>query len=178
MNVLMTVAALGAAIIGEWLEGATVVWLFALGVMLQTRSIEQTRNSIRNLMNLAPPDAWVKTGNTLIKKAVEDVALGDVLVVKPGDRIPLDGEIIQGDSSINQAPITGESIPVDKTVGDTVYAGTINENGSLEIKVTKLVKDTTISKIIHLVEEAQEKKPLLRRLLISLPLFIHLLSLF
>ncbi len=158
MNVLMTVAALGAAIIGEWLEGATVVWLFALGVMLQTRSIEQTRNSIRNLMNLAPPDAWIKSEHTLIKKAVEDVMIGDVLVVKPGDRIPLDGEIVQGDSSINQAPITGESIPVDKTVGDAVYAGTINENGSLEIKVTKLVKDTTISKIIHLVEEAQEKK--------------------
>lgn len=158
MNVLMTVAALGAAVIGEWLEGATVVWLFALGVALQTRSIEQTRNSIRGLMDLAPSEAWVKENGQMIKKAAEDISIGTTIVVKPGDRIPLDGEIINGESSINQAPITGESIPVDKAMGDAVYAGTINENGSLEIKVTKLVEDTTISKIIHLVEEAQEKK--------------------
>ncbi|USL40622.1 heavy metal translocating P-type ATPase [Priestia megaterium] len=158
MNVLMTVAALGAAVIGEWLEGATVVWLFALGVALQARSIEQTRNSIRGLMDLAPSEAWVKENGQLIKKAAEDISIGTTIVVKPGDRIPLDGEIINGESSINQAPITGESIPVDKVIGDAVYAGTINESGSLEIKVTKLVEDTTISKIIHLVEEAQEKK--------------------
>ncbi|MFV5314954.1 heavy metal translocating P-type ATPase [Priestia megaterium] len=158
MNVLMTVAALGAAVIGEWLEGATVVWLFALGVALQTRSIEQTRNSIRGLMDLAPSEAWVKENGQLIKKAAEDISIGSTIVVKPGDRIPLDGKIINGESSINQAPITGESIPVDKVTGDAVYAGTINESGSLEIKVTKLVEDTTISKIIHLVEEAQEKK--------------------
>ncbi|MDQ0242657.1 Cd2+/Zn2+-exporting ATPase [Bacillus fengqiuensis] len=158
MNVLMTVAAVGAAIIGEWLEGATVVWLFALGVALQTRSIEQTRKSIRNLMDLAPPEAWVKDGGQLAKKDVEEVSVGDVIVVKPGDRIPLDGEVVKGASSVNQAPITGESIPVDKEMGDPVYAGTINESGSLEINVTKLVEDTTISKIIHLVEEAQEKK--------------------
>ncbi|WDW07051.1 heavy metal translocating P-type ATPase [Priestia aryabhattai] len=158
MNVLMTVAALGAAVIGEWLEGATVVWLFALGVALQTRSIEQTRNSIRGLMDLAPSEAWVKENGQLIKKAAEDISIGSTIVLKPGDRIPLDGEIINGESSINQAPITGESIPVDKVMGDAVYAGTINESGSLEIKVTKLVEDTTIAKIIHLVEEAQEKK--------------------
>lgn len=158
MNVLMTVAAIGAAIIGEWLEGATVVWLFALGVALQTRSIEQTRKSIRNLMNLAPPEAWVKEGDQLVKKDVEEVTIGNIIVVKPGDRIPLDGEVVKGESSVNQAPITGESIPVDKEIGDPVYAGTINESGSLEINVTKLVEDTTISKIIHLVEEAQEKK--------------------
>ncbi|MEM4995219.1 MULTISPECIES: heavy metal translocating P-type ATPase [Priestia] len=158
MNVLMTVAALGAAVIGEWLEGATVVWLFALGVALQTRSIEQTRNSIRGLMDLAPSEAWVKENGQLIKKAAEDISIGSTIVVKPGDRIPLDGEIINGESSINQAPITGESIPVDKVMGDAVYAGTINESGSLEIKVTKLVEDTTIAKTIHLVEEAQEKK--------------------
>ncbi|WP_110113902.1 heavy metal translocating P-type ATPase [Bacillus sp. CGMCC 1.16541] len=158
MNVLMTVAALGAALIGEWLEGATVVWLFALGVALQTRSIGQTRASIRNLMDLAPPEAWVKQGTQLVKKDVEEITIGHIIVVKPGDRIPLDGEIVKGESSINQAPITGESIPVDKQAGDVVYAGTINESGSLEIKVTKVVEDTTIAKIIHLVEEAQEKK--------------------
>ncbi|CAK6471634.1 Potassium-transporting ATPase ATP-binding subunit [Peribacillus frigoritolerans] len=158
MNVLMSAAAIGAALIGEWLEGATVVWLFAIGNLLQTKSIERTRNSIRNLMDLAPPEAWVSAGPEIIKKPVEEITVGDIIIVKPGDKIPLDGEIIQGESSVNQAPITGESIPVDKEIGDTVYAGTINENGSLEIKVTKLVEDTTISKIIHLVEEAQEQK--------------------
>ena len=158
MNVLMSAAAIGAALIGEWLEGATVVWLFAIGNFLQTKSIERTRNSIRNLMDLAPPEAWVRVGSEIIKKPVEEITVGDIIIVKPGDKIPLDGEIIQGESSVNQAPITGESIPVDKEIGDTVYAGTINENGSLEIKVTKLVEDTTISKIIHLVEEAQEQK--------------------
>ncbi|MBD1381305.1 heavy metal translocating P-type ATPase [Metabacillus arenae] len=158
MNVLMSAAAIGAALIGEWLEGATVVWLFSLGTTLQNKSIEKTRNSIRNLMDLAPQEAWIKAGTELIKMPVEDVSIGDIVIIKPGDRIPLDGEILQGESSVNQAPITGESIPVDKVIGDTVYAGTINESGSLEIKVTKLVEDTTISKIIHLVEEAQEQK--------------------
>jgi Zn2+/Cd2+-exporting ATPase len=158
MNVLMSAAAIGAALIGEWLEGATVVWLFALGTALQTMSIEKTRSSIRNLMNLAPSEAWIKVGPQLTKMPVEEVTVGDILIVKPGDRIPLDGEIIKGESSINQAPITGESIPVDKEAGDSVYAGTINENGSLEIRVTKLAEDTTIAKIIHLVEEAQEQK--------------------
>ncbi|WP_257448230.1 heavy metal translocating P-type ATPase [Paenibacillus soyae] len=158
MNVLMTAAVMGAAAIGEWFEGATVVWLFALGNVLQSRSIEKTRNSIRSLIDLAPPEAWVKRGQELIRRPVEEISLGEVIVVKPGGRIPLDGQVISGESSVNQAPITGESIPVDKQAGDGVYAGTINEQGLLEIKVTKLVQDTTISRIIHLVEEAQEQK--------------------
>lgn len=158
MNVLMSAAAIGAAIIGLWLEGATVVWLFALGNLLQTKSIERTRNSIRNLMDLAPSEAWVSVGSELTKKTVEEINVGDIIIVKPGDKIPLDGEIMQGESSVNQAPITGESITVDKYIGDTVYAGTINVHGSLEIKVTKLVEDTTIAKIIHMVEDAQEQK--------------------
>ncbi|BAU28500.1 Cd2+/Zn2+-exporting ATPase [Aneurinibacillus soli] len=158
MNVLMASAAIGAALIGEWLEGATVVFLFALGTTLQTKSIERTRESIRSLMDLAPPEAWVKQGIALTRKPVEEVKIGDTIVVKPGEKIPLDGEIAAGTSSVNQAPITGESIPVDKQEGDPVYAGTVNEEGSLEIHVTKLVEDTTIARIIHLVEEAQEKK--------------------
>ncbi|SER65101.1 Cd2+/Zn2+-exporting ATPase [Gracilibacillus ureilyticus] len=158
MNVLMSAAVIGAALIGEWFEGATVVWLFALGTALQNRSIEQTRKSIRNLMDLAPSEAWIKDGTELVKKPVEEVSVGEIVVIKPGDRIPLDGNIIHGETSVNQAPITGESIPVDKLSGDTVYAGTINESGSIEVKVTKLVEDTAISKIIHLVEEAQEQK--------------------
>ncbi|GED61042.1 cation-translocating P-type ATPase [Brevibacillus formosus] len=158
MNVLMSVAAVGAALIGEWLEGATVVWLFSIGNLLQTKSIEKTRDSIRNLMDLAPPEAWVKVGESLTRKPVEDIAVGQVIVVKPGEKIPLDGVIVHGTSSVNQAPITGESIPVDKLVGDSVFAGSVNESGAVEIKVTKLVEDTAIARIIHLVEEAQEKK--------------------
>ncbi|MEN1970115.1 heavy metal translocating P-type ATPase [Lentibacillus sp. N15] len=158
MNVLMSAAAIGAAIIGDWFEGATVLWLFALGNALQNRSIEQTRKSISNLMELAPSEAWVKVGAELVKKPVEAVSVGSIVIIKPGERIPLDGEVIHGETSVNQAPITGESIPVDKQIGDTIYAGTINESGSIEIKVTKLVEDTTISNIIHLVEEAQEQK--------------------
>lgn len=158
MNVLMSAAAIGAALIGEWFEGATVVWLFALGTALQNRSIEQTRRSISNLMELAPTEAWVKDGKELVKRPVEAISIGTIAIIKPGERIPLDGEVIQGETSINQAPVTGESIPVDKQTGDTVYAGTINESGSIEIKVTKLVEDTTLSQIIHLVEEAQEQK--------------------
>jgi len=158
MNVLMTAAALGAAMIGEWLEGATVVWLFTLGNVLQTRSIEKTRNSIRTLMDLAPKEALVKLGDASRLVPVEDVAVGQIVVVKPGEHIPLDGEVVEGFTSVNQAPITGESVPVDKEPGSTVYAGTVNESGSIEIRVTKPVEDTTVAKIIHLVEEAQEKK--------------------
>ncbi|MEC3885566.1 heavy metal translocating P-type ATPase [Halobacillus sp. HZG1] len=158
MNVLMASAAIGASLIGEWFEGAMVVWLFALGNTLQNRSIERTRESIRSLINLTPKEATVKSGSELIRKAVEEVGVGEVIIVKPGEKIPLDGEVVTGTSSVNQAPITGESLPVDKQTGDIVYAGTVNESGSLEIEVTKLVEDTTIAKIIHLVEEAQEKR--------------------
>ncbi|KWU59023.1 ATPase [Bacillus mycoides] len=158
MNVLMISAAIGAALIGQWLEGATVVWLFALGATLQNKSIERTRESIRGLIDLAPSEAWIKVGTELIKESVDDVAVNTTIVVKPGEKIPLDGTVIGGTSTVNQAPITGESIPIDKQIGDSVYAGTINEEGSLEITVTKLVEDTTLSRIIHLVEEAQEKK--------------------
>ncbi|MCQ6529046.1 heavy metal translocating P-type ATPase [Bacillus mycoides] len=158
MNVLMISAAIGAALIGQWIEGATVVWLFALGATLQNKSIERTRESIRGLIDLAPSEAWVKVGTELIKKSVDDIAVNTTIVVKPGEKIPLDGTVIEGSSTVNQAPITGESIPIDKQIGDSVYAGTINEEGSLEITVTKLVEDTTLSRIIHLVEEAQEKK--------------------
>ncbi|KGX91151.1 ATPase [Pontibacillus halophilus JSM 076056 = DSM 19796] len=158
MNVLMSSAAIGAALIGEWFEGAMVVWLFALGNALQNRSMEKTRDSIRGLMDLAPQEAVLKQEGKLVTVPVERVQVGDVMVIKPGEKIPLDGNIAVGYSSINEAPITGESMPVDKTVGDAVYAGTMNEEGSLDVKVTKLVEDTTLQKIIHLVEEAQEQK--------------------
>ena len=158
MNVLMSTAAIGAAIIGEWFEGATVVWLFSLGIYLQNKSMDQTRKSIRNLMDMAPSMAVVKVGDDYVERPVEEVSVGQMIMVKPGDKIPLDGTIATGSSSVNQAPITGESLPVDKALGDDVYAGTLNESGAIEIEVTKLVEDTTLSQIIHLVEEAQEEK--------------------
>ncbi|WP_238402989.1 heavy metal translocating P-type ATPase [Paenibacillus mesophilus] len=158
MNVLMTVAALGAACIGEWLEGAAVVWLFAFGNMLQNMSMERTRGSIRSLMSAAPAEAWVKQDGRLARRPIDEVAIGSLIVVKPGEKIPLDGIVAEGQSGVNQAPITGESVPVDKSPGDPVYAGTINESGALEIRVTKRAEDTTIARIVHLVEEAQEKK--------------------
>lgn len=158
MNVLMSAAAIGAALIGEWFEGATVVWLFALGNALQNRSMEQTRKSISHLMELAPSEAWMKKGAELVKVPVEDIVLDSVVIIKPGERIPLDGEIMEGETTVNQASITGESVPIDKQKKDTVFAGTINESGSIEMKVTKRVEDTSLSNIIHLVEEAQEQK--------------------
>ncbi|MGF7031576.1 Cd2+/Zn2+-exporting ATPase [Paenibacillus mucilaginosus] len=158
MNVLMTAAALGAAFIGEWLEGATVVWLFAVGNMLQTRSIDKTRNTLRSLMDLTPDDAWLKTDSGLARKPVEAISAGDRIVVKPGEKIPLDGVVLEGLSMVNQAPITGESVPVDKEPGSIVYAGSLNANGSLEIRVTKPADDTAVARIIHMVEEAQDKK--------------------
>lgn len=159
MNVLMTVAAIGAACIGEWLEGATIVWLFALGNMLQNQSMEKTRHSIRGLMSLAPAEASVQQGDgRLERKPVEEVRIGETIVVRPGEKIPLDGEVLRGESSVNQAPITGESVPLEKSPGHPVYAGSVNESGALEVRVTRLSHDTTLARIIHLVEEAQENK--------------------
>lgn len=158
MNVLMSVAVIGAILIGEFFEGAIVVLLFTIGTLLQTISIDKTRNSIQSLMDITPAEANVVTETGIISKNLKDISIGEILLVKPGDRVPLDGTIIEGYSSLNQAPITGESIPVDKTINEEAYAGSINENGTLKIRVSRLVKDTTLSKIIHMVEEAQENK--------------------
>lgn len=158
MNVLMSVAVIGAILIGEFFEGAIVVLLFTIGTLLQTMSIDKTRHAIQSLMDLTPSTANVMIEDGLILKNLNEVSIGDVLLVRPGDRVPLDGIITEGYSSLNQAPITGESIPVDKTINDEVYAGTINENGTLYIRTSKLVEDTSLSKIIHMVEEAQENK--------------------
>lgn len=158
MNVLMTVAVIGAILIGEFFEGAIVIFLFTIGTLLQTISIDKTRNSIQSLMELTPNTANLFTQKGIISKDLHEIQVGDIILVKPGERIPLDGTITEGTSSLNQSPITGESIPVDKTTNDNVYAGSINENGTLKIKVTTLVEDTTLSKIIEMVESAQENK--------------------
>ncbi|MGM8211351.1 heavy metal translocating P-type ATPase [Virgibacillus sp. W0430] len=158
MKTLMTIAIIGAAIIGEWGEGAIVVFLFALSEALESFSINKARKSIRTLINIAPRKAMIKRGNSVEELNVEDIRINDIMILKPGEKAAMDGEIIKGESSLNQATITGESIPVHKTFGDEVFAGTINQEGYLEVRVTKRVEDTTLSKIIHLVEEAQAER--------------------
>ncbi|MBP2635385.1 MAG: cadA [Firmicutes bacterium] len=157
-NFLMTIAAVGAVGIGEWSEGATVVFLFALGNALQAYTLDKTRESIRALMELAPREALVKRDGKEVRLPVEEIVVGDVIIVKPGERIAMDGNVLSGVSTVNQAPITGESMPAEKQAGDVVYAGTVNEQGALEVTVTKLAADSTLAKIMHMVEEAQAEK--------------------
>jgi Cd2+/Zn2+-exporting ATPase len=157
-NFLMFIAVAGAVAIGEWSEAATVVFLFALGNALQAYTIDKTRDSIKALMELAPPEALVRRDNTEVVLPVEQVKIDDVIIVKPGERIAMDGVVLSGFTTVNQSAITGESMPVEKHIGDVVYAGTVNENGALEITVTKKSEDSTLSKIMHMVEEAQSEK--------------------
>ncbi|MGG4264396.1 heavy metal translocating P-type ATPase [Peribacillus simplex] len=158
MHTLMTVAIIGAAVLGEWGEGATVVILFAISEALEKYSMDKARNSIESLMNIAPKEALILRGHHEMMVAVGEIEVGDIMIVKPGQKIAMDGRIMKGASTLNQAAITGESEPVYKTVEGEVFAGTLNGEGLLEVEVTKRVEDTTIAKIIHLVEEAQAEK--------------------
>ncbi len=158
INVLMLVAVAGAMLIGEWSEGATVTFLFAFAQVLEARSMDRARHAIRALMDLTPPEAIVRRGGHERRVGVDDVRIDEILLVKPGEKIPLDGVVASGSSPVNQAPITGESLPVEKSVGDDVFAGTINGYGALDIRVTHLRQDTTLARIIALVELAQSQR--------------------
>ncbi|WP_093796381.1 heavy metal translocating P-type ATPase [Sporomusa acidovorans] len=158
MSVLMSIAIIGALAIGQYEEGATVAFLYSISEMLEAWTMDKARRSIRDLMDIAPKTARIWRGGTETEVPVEQIEIGDIMLIRPGEKIAIDGMISKGESAINQAAITGESIPVEKGAGDEVYAGTLNTHGSLEVRVTKLVHDTTIAKIIHMVEEAQGKR--------------------
>lgn len=160
MNVLMTVAVCGAWIIGEHAEAAAVVFLFALSELLESWAATRARRAVQALLELSPPTAVVIAADgTERETAVVEVAIGTEIRVKSGSRIPLDGEVVSGNSSVDQAPITGESVPVDKAPGDAVFAGTVNQEGSLTVRVAKAAGDSTLARIIQLVGEAEEQKP-------------------
>jgi Cd2+/Zn2+-exporting ATPase len=158
MNLLMTIAVIGAVFIGEWLEGSLVSFLFALSLTLESWSVGRARRAVEALLDLAPTTARVLVNGREAQVAADKVAVGSVFLVKPGDRIPLDGEVLSGTSEVNQAPITGESVPVLKEPGSTVYAGTINSDGALEVKSTKAASDTTLAHIIQLVGAAHQNR--------------------
>ena len=158
INVLMVIAVAGAMALGEWLEGASVVFLFAVAQWLEVRTMERARQAIHALIDLSPREAIVRHGAGEQRIPVENVKIGEEIVLRPGDKVPLDGVVVEGHSDVNEAPLTGESLPIDKTAGDEVYAGTINGHGALEVRVTRLVRDTRLSRIIHLVETAQASR--------------------
>ncbi|MCI0643383.1 MAG: cadmium-translocating P-type ATPase [Chloroflexi bacterium] len=165
VDFLMVAAALGAAVIGEWVEGGVLLFLFALSNALEHYAMDRTRQAIRALMELRPATARVRREGREVTLPVEELVIGDVLDVRPGERLPADGEVISGQSAVDQSPITGESIPAPRGPGDPVFAGSINGNGALEVRVTKRAEDSTLARIILLVEEAQsERAPTQRRL--------------
>ncbi len=158
MDLLMSTAIVGATGIGLFVEGATLAFLFNIAELLEDFSVEKARRSIRDLMDLSPDRATVLREGNKVTVPVEELEIGEIMTIRPGERVPMDGIVVDGESAVNEAPITGESIPVDKLPGDTVYAGTINEQGYLEVKVTGGPSENTLQKIIGLVEDAQREK--------------------
>ncbi|MCQ1550272.1 MAG: heavy metal translocating P-type ATPase [Candidatus Accumulibacter phosphatis] len=156
INALMSIAVTGAVLLRQWPEAAMVMVLFTLAELIEARSLDRARHAIRGLVQLAPELATVRQANgDWADMSAKDVAIGQIVRVKPGERIALDGVVLAGRSNINQAPITGESLPVEKSVGDSVFAGTINESGSFEYRVTAEATHSTLARIIHAVEDAQ-----------------------
>ncbi len=158
VDLLMVLAALGAALVGQWHEGATLLFLFSLSNMLQDYAIGRSRQAIRSLMKLYPAEAKIHRDGTVQQVKIEKIRVGDVVLIEPGERIPVDGLIVEGRSSVDQSPITGESMPVEKAAGDKVFAGTLNGQGALDVQATQAAQDTTLARIIKMVEEAQDSK--------------------
>ncbi|MEX2581943.1 MAG: heavy metal translocating P-type ATPase [Gemmatimonadota bacterium] len=158
MNFLMSVAAIGAILVGEYLEGASAMFLFALAQLLEARSMDRARNAIRGLMDLTPATALVLRAEEEVRIPADEVVVGETVVVRAGEKVPVDGEVLAGRSSVNQAAITGESLPVAKEPGTSVFAGTLNGEGVLEVRSTRAPDDTTLARIIHSVEEAQASR--------------------
>ncbi|WP_437979179.1 heavy metal translocating P-type ATPase [Sorangium sp. So ce295] len=158
INFLMTVAIVGAVLIGQWPEAAMVTFLFALAELIEAYSLDRARNAIRGLMEMTPERATVKRGGRWVEVQAASVAVGEVARVSPGERVPLDGKVVSGRSTVNQAPITGESIPVQKDPGDPVFAGTVNELGAIEFEVTANRGNTTLDRIVRSVQEAQAER--------------------
>jgi Cd2+/Zn2+-exporting ATPase len=155
INALMSVAVTGAAILGQWPEAAMVMVLFAIAEMIEARSLDRARRAVEGLMSMAPETATVNTPSGWREVPAADVAVGATVRARPGERIALDGNVSSGSSAVDQSPITGESVPVDKVVGDAVYAGTINQDGELEYRVTAAASNSTLARIAHAVQEAQ-----------------------
>jgi len=164
IDFLMVVAALGAALIGRWAEGAFLLFLFSLGHALEHDAMGRARRNIQALAELMPRKARVRRNGTEVERPVEDLLRGDRVVVRPGERIPVDGQILEGESAVDQGSITGESLPVDRGPGDSVFAGSINGQAVLAVEVTKLAHDSTLSRVVQMVEEAQTQKSPTQRL--------------
>jgi Cd2+/Zn2+-exporting ATPase len=165
INFLMSVAAIGAIAIGQWPEAAVVIWLFAIADRIEALSLDRARNAIRGLMAISPETATLRDEDGQWREVeAASVRPGQICRVRPGERVPLDGVVTAGYSSVNQAPITGESLPVEKVEGDTVYAGTVNGNGAFEFRVTGDYEHTTLSRIIHAVQQAQAQRAPAQRL--------------
>ncbi|MFN3430054.1 MAG: heavy metal translocating P-type ATPase, partial [Candidatus Sericytochromatia bacterium] len=158
MNALMTIGVAGAFLLGEWAEGGAIAFLYAVSNWLEAATMQRTRGAIQGLIALAPRTARVKGCSGEAEVPVEDVKIDDVIVVRPGEKLALDGVVVEGSSAVDQAPITGESMPVAKAPGAEVFAGSINGAGALEVQVTRRVEDTTLARIVHLVEEAQAER--------------------
>jgi len=158
MNTLMATAAVGALLIGEWAEAGSTMFLFSLAQLLEARSMDRARSAIRRLLDLSPKEATVRKEGGDIRLPVDRIVVGDVVVLRPGERVPVDGIVLEGTSSVNQAPITGESLPVAKSRGSRVLAGSLNGRGVLDIRAEKAASDSSLARIIHLVENAQAQR--------------------
>lgn len=157
-DVLMLFAAVGAALLGEWAEGAFLLFLFALGHAGEHYALDRARNAVNALGKLMPSTAQVRRSGRIVEEAVDQLQIDDIVVVRPGDRVPVDGTLARGETTIDQSSITGESVPVEKEMGDPVFAGTINQDTAVDVRVTRLAKDNTLSRVIQLVAEAQAQQ--------------------